>query len=71
MADWPEELPLVDGALYELNWEESLESAEITLRLLPAGSPPDASGLAALIDHGCRRQAVALLRRLASAAAEG
>ena len=71
VADWPEGLPLVDGALYELNWEESLESAEITLRLLPAGTPPDASGLAALIDHGCRRQAVALLGQLASAAAEG
>ena len=67
VVDWPGELALTDGALYELNWEDSLDSAEVSLRLLPAATPPDASGLTTLIDNGCQRQALAVLARLAAA----
>ena len=63
-VDWPAELPLADGAVYEANWQESLESAEITLHRLPVDPMEGAAALPTLVEHGCRRQAFAVLARM-------
>lgn len=62
---WPAELGVEDGGAYMiLEQFRARPITRVTLRTLPPGLPTDAHRAARMADHGCRRQATALLAML-------
>ncbi len=66
-TEWPEDVPLADGASYALRLEGSPSTRRMTLHLLPAGEADVPTRLDQLIEAGCDRQAWLLLGSLPAA----
>lgn len=64
--EWPSEVPLLSGARYLVELEIAPRPVEITLYLAPREFASDADLAAWMGQVGCRRQAFALLDRIAN-----
>ena len=65
-VDWPAEVPLVSGGRYLVELEIAPRPVEVTLYLAPQDFSSDADLAAWMGQVGCRRQAFALLDRIAN-----
>ena len=62
--DWPDSVPVTDGAAYQVKLDFTPRPAQITLRLVPSAIEEPAAIAAWMADAGCRRQALQLVASL-------
>lgn len=70
-AKWPSQLPVEDGAQYQLQMEGASSVTRVEIVTLAGGAPEDVQEAAkALIDHGCDGQLQVLVGGVSKAASE-